>query len=124
MQEPKADITIPYSVGKSEVSHRATAYKVNSDRNVKKRYAESKFSELKKVGIPDGISNIGLSKALVKMEGNNVCVSNTNGESVQIYTLDGQLVYSNKGEKDVRATLTQHGAYIVKVGSKSVKLVF
>ncbi len=124
VQEPKADITIPYFVGKSEVSHRATAYKVNSDRNVKKRYAESKFSELKKVGIPDGISNIGLSKALVKMEGNNVCVSNTNGESVQIYTLDGQLVYSNKGEKDVRATLTQHGAYIVKVGSKSVKLVF
>ena len=58
------------------------------------------------------------------MEGNSVCVSNTNGESVQIYTLDGQLVYSNKGEKDVRATLTQHGAYIVKVGSKSVKLVF
>ena len=80
--------------------HRVTAFKTNSDRNVKKQYVESKFSELKKVGTANGISNIGLSKAVVKMEGNNVYVNNINGENVQIYTLDGQLVYNNKGEKE------------------------
>lgn len=124
LQEPKVDITIPAFVGKSDVSHRVTAFKTNSDRNVKKQYAESKFSELKKVGTANGISNIGLSKAVVKMEGNNVYVNNINGENVQIYTLDGQLVYNNKGEKNIRVTLTQHGAYIVKVGNKTIKLVF
>lgn len=124
LQEPKIDITIPAFVGKSDVSHRVTAFKTNSDRNVKKQYAESKFSELKKVGTANGISNIGLSKAVVKMEGNNVYVNNINGENVQIYTLDGQLVYNNKGEKNIRVALTQHGAYIVKVGNKTIKLVF
>lgn len=124
LQEPKVDITIPAFVGKSDVSHRVTAFKTNSDRNVKKQYAESKFSELKKVGTANGISNIGLSKAVVKMEGNNVYVNNINGENVQIYTLDGQLVYNNKGEKNICVALTQHGAYIVKVGNKTIKLVF
>lgn len=124
LQEPKVDITIPAFVGKSDVSHRVTAFKTNSDRNVKKQYAESKFSELKKVGTANGISNIGLSKAVVKMEGNNVYVNNINGENVQIYTLEGQLVYNNKGEKNIRVALTQHGAYIVKVGNKTIKLVF
>ena len=124
LQEPKVDITIPAFVGKSDVSHRVTAFKTNSDRNVKKQYAESKFSELKKVGTANGISNIGLSKAVVKMEGNNVYVNNINGENVQIYTLDGQLVYNNKGEKNIRVALTQHGAYIVKVGNKTIKLFF
>ncbi len=124
LQEPKIDITIPAFVGKSDVSHRVTAFKTNSDRNVKKQYVESKFSELKKVGTANGISNIGLSKAVVKMEGNNVYVNNINGENVQIYTLDGQLVYNNKGEKNIRVALTQHGAYIVKVGNKTIKLVF
>lgn len=124
LQEPKVDITIPAFVGKSDVSHRVTAFKTNSDKNVSKQYAESKFSELKKVGTANGISNIGLSKAVVKMEGNNVYVNNINGENVQIYTLDGQLMYNNKGEKNIRVTLTQHGAYIVKVGNKTIKLVF
>ena len=124
LQEPKVDITIPAFVGKSDVSHRVTAFKTNSDRNVKKQYVESKFSELKKVGTANGISNIGLSKAVVKMESNNVYVNNINGENVQIYTLDGQLVYNNKGEKNIRVALTQHGAYIVKVGNKTIKLVF
>ena len=124
LQEPKVDITIPAFVGKSDVSHRVTAFKTNSDRNVRKQYVESKFSELKKVGTANGISNIGLSKAVVKMEGNNVYVNNINGENVQIYTLDGQLVYNNKGEKNIRVALTQHGAYIVKVGNKTIKLVF
>ena len=124
LQEPKVDITIPAFVGKSDVSHRVTAFKTNSDRNVKKQYVESKFSELKKVGTANGISNIGLSKAVVKMEGNNVYVNNINGENVQIYTLDGQLMYKNKGEKNIRVALTQHGAYIVKVGNKTIKLVF
>ena len=124
LQDPKVDITIPAFVGKSDVSHRVTAFKTNSDRNVKKQYVESKFSELKKVGTANGISNIGLSKAVVKMEGNNVYVNNINGENVQIYTLDGQLVYNNKGEKNIRVALTQHGAYIVKVGNKTIKLVF
>lgn len=124
LQEPKVDITIPAFVGKSDVSHRVTAFKTNSDRNVKKQYVESKFSELKKVGTANGISNIGLSKAVVKMEGNNVYVNNINGENVQIYTLDGQLVYNNKGEKNIRVALTQHGAYIIKVGNKTIKLVF
>lgn len=124
LQEPKVDITIPAFVGKSDVSHRVTAFKTNSDRNVKKQYVESKFSELKKVGTANGISNIGLSKAVVKMEGNNVYVNNINGENVQIYTLEGQLVYNNKGEKNIRVALTQHGAYIVKVGNKTIKLVF
>ena len=124
LQEPKVDITIPAFVGKSDVSHRVTAFKTNSDRNVKKQYVESKFSELKKVGTANGISNIGLSKAVVKMEGNNVYINNINGENVQIYTLDGQLVYNNKGEKNIRVALTQHGAYIVKVGNKTIKLVF
>ena len=124
LQEPKVDITIPAFVGKSDVSHRVTAFKTNSDRNVSKRYVESKFSELKKVGTANGISNIGLSKAVVKMEGSNVYVNNINGENVQIYTLDGQLVYNNKGEKNIRVALTQHGAYIVKVGNKTIKLVF
>lgn len=124
LQEPKVDITIPAFVGKSDVSHRVTAFKTNSDKNVSKQYVESKFSELKKVGTANGISNIGLSKAVVKMEGNNVYVNNINGENVQIYTLDGQLVYNNKGEKNIRVALTQHGAYIVKVGNKTIKLVF
>ena len=124
LQEPKVDITIPAFVGKSDVSHRVTAFKTNSDKNVKKQYVESKFSELKKVGTANGISNIGLSKAVVKMEGNNVYVNNINGENVQIYTLDGQLMYNNKGEKNIRVALTQHGAYIVKVGNKTIKLVF
>ena len=51
-------------------------------------------------------------------------MNNINGEDVQVYTLDGQLVYNNKGEKNLRIRLAQHGTYIVKVGNKSVKLVF
>lgn len=124
LQDPTAEITIPYFVGKSEVTHRATAYKANSDKNVKKQFAESKYSEMKKVGTPDGISNISLSNALVQLDGNDVCVNNINGESVRIYTLDGKLVYSVEGAKNFRVSLAKHGTYIVKVGKKSVKLVF
>ena len=124
LQEPTAEITIPYFVGTSEVTHRASAYKVNTDRNVKKQFVESKYSELKKVGTANSISGVGLAKALVKVEGSDICVNNINGEDVQVYTLNGQLVYNNKGEKNLRIRLAQHGAYIVKVGNKSVKLVF
>ncbi len=125
VEKPTAEITVPDFADKAVVTHRVSAYKKNSDRNVTKRYAESKYSDLKEVGTVNGIGGVSLTQSLVQVDGNEVCVNNVNGESVQVYTLDGQQVYSNKnGERSLRIRLAQHGAYIVKVGSKSVKLVF
>ena len=53
------------------------------------------------------------------------CITNVKGENVQIYTAAGQLIYNNQaGDKDLRVRLAARGAYVVKVGNKSVKLVF
>ena len=107
------------------ITHRVSAYKANSDRNVKKRYAESPYSTLREVGVFDGLSNVSLTKALVQLEGNDICVNNANGENVQIYTTAGQLIYNNQaGDKNLRVRLAARGAYVVKVGNQSVKLVF
>ena len=120
-----AEVTVPGFADKSMITHRVSAYKVNTDRNVKKRYAESPFSPLREVGVFDGISNVSLTKALVQLDGNDVCVNNAKGEPVQIYTAAGQLVYNNQaGEANLRVRLAARGAYVVKVGNQSVKLVF
>ena len=92
---------------------------------MKKRYAESPYSTLREVGVVDGISNVSLTKALVQLDGNDVCINNVKGENVQIYTAAGQLIYNNQaGDKDLRVRLAARGAYVVKVGNQSVKLVF
>lgn len=120
-----AEVTVPGFVDQSMITHRVSAYKANSDRNVKKRYAESPFSPLREVGVFDGISNVSLTKALVQLDGNDVCINNAKGEQVQIYTAAGQLVYNNQaGEANLRVRLAARGAYVVKVGNQSVKLVF
>ena len=116
---------MPGFVDQSMITHRVSAYKANSDRNVKKRYAESPYSTLREVGVFDGLSNVSLTKALVQLEGNDICVNNANGENVQIYTTAGQLIYNNQaGDKNLRVRLAARGAYVVKVGNQSVKLVF
>ncbi len=62
----------------------------------------------------------------VIVDGDNIVVNGTMGdETVSVYSLAGELMYSNKasaGVTTVKATLTSGNIYVVKVGDHSVKI--
>lgn len=118
------EVNLPGKTSGNKVYHRINAAKSNSSRGLK----ETDYSEMKYVGKSDVVSsvaNVSLSKATVQLVDGNVIVNNADGENVSIYRLDGTLVYSNNsGSKNITAAMPCNGAYIVKVGNKSVKLVY
>lgn len=117
------EVNLPEKTSGSNIYHRINAVKSNS-AGIK----ETSFSEMKYIGKSDVVSSIGsvsLTNATVQVVDGKVIVNNANGDNVSLYRLDGTLVYSNdSGAKNITVTMPYNGAYIVKVGDKSVKLVY
>lgn len=112
------EVTMPWDVEQSacNIYHRATAVKYNSNNS---KHVESKYSDFENVGKTTGIAKVSLANAPVQLQDGNIVVKSD--AAVNIYRLDGSLVFSGKGNVAYPA---QRGVYIVKVGDQSVKVRF
>ncbi|MDD4637846.1 MAG: leucine-rich repeat domain-containing protein [Bacteroidales bacterium] len=73
-----------------------------------------------------GINNPSLSDVQVSVQSGQMLISGaTVGETITLYSLQGAILYSQKADSPiVKINLPAHGAYTVKVGEKSVKVVY
>lgn len=115
----------------SDVYHRAAAVKARGslDHNGQSavEFKVSQYTDWQLVGVANstGIESVKPLKVFVSMDGNVLKVDNAANEAVEVYNLNGALVYSNKsGDANVSVAMPNHGSYIVKVGAKSVKLSY
>ena len=112
------DVALPYDVEQSacNIYQRATAVKYNQSTY---KHVESKYSEFENVGKTTGIAKVSLADAPVQIQDGNIVVKSD--ATVNIYRLDGSLVFTGKGNVAYPA---QRGVYVVKVGNQSVKVRF
>ncbi len=90
-------------------------------------FAESKWSDMSFVtanaqtGIKD--APVAGKAATVTMKGNNLVVNNPSAAEVNIYSLNGTLLFSAKsGQTTVSMPAPANGTYIVKAGKQSIKV--
>ena len=117
------DVELPETSQGLELQEKLCAQKINpvTQQPVFSGYA---YRSLDKVGdIPAGIRDAAVASSLVSYEFGMLNVSNPGGEAVAIYSADGAQVYSDASGAAQLSVRLSDGAYIVKVGSKSVKVV-
>lgn len=74
------------------------------------------------VTLPAGVDNItGVSEASVSVNGSMLTIAGAQGACINVYGVDGRVVYSESGADDVSLPLAA-GIYIVNVGGHSVKV--
>lgn len=120
VQGTETTVNVPDYAVTSAIRHKVSAVKTNpTTRELK----ESAFSKEKEVGnIYNGIGSVSLSNAPVQVVNGKLTV--TGNEVVNVYSLNGTLVYSGKAEGNTLTVPVQSGSYIVKVGKQSIKVVF
>ena len=119
------DVTIPRRIDQQPIYHRVSAVKTNPATQEKK---ESRFSALEKVTDHAVTSIVSLEtkgrEAVVTSDAQNLYIVNPQGARVDVYAIDGTKVFTDKsGSHDLAIPADGHGAYIVKVGSTTVKIV-
>lgn len=83
------------------------------------------FGFIKTGNIPTSVVNGETSKMKVSVQQNGIQVSNVIfGEIVRVYTAKGQLIKQQKAISEiVSIPLLAHGAYVVKVGTQTFKII-
>ena len=116
------DVELPETSQGLDLSEKINAQKINPMTGEPARSAYVS-REIGKVGeIPAGIQDAAIAKAIVSYENGQLTINNVNGEAVNVYSIDGKLVYSNNsGAASISLSLS-NGVYMVKVGAKSVKV--
>lgn len=73
---------------------------------------------------PSGVQKIIADSAARAFVSNGILrISNPNGKAINVYSVNGALVYSSRGETSATVTLAARGVYIVKVGDKAIKVI-
>lgn len=116
------DVCLPVRVNGNTISHKVSAIKASS---LTGEIKESAFSGVKTIGVANGIKGISLVEPRLRVNGNVLTVSNPNCEAVKVYTVDGKYVGGDStGKLTVTVALQAKGAYIVKIGNSSTKVVY
>lgn len=121
------DVEVPWRAKNAEIWHKVAGVKSQGTNEENMEVTEGQFSEYRKVGVAEhtDIQNSIQDKVFVTVDGNTVRVNNPAGEAVEIYSIDGQFVAADRsGDAHVSVVLADKGAYLVKVGKQTVKLVF
>lgn len=123
------DVTFTPAVAGKDIYHRIQSVRLGQQAYyyTNATFAESKWSDTSFVtaNAPasiDGAAVAGKS-ATVTMKGNNLVVNNPSGADVDVYTVNGSLVFSAKGgQTTVSMPAPANGTYIVKAGKQSIKV--
>ena len=116
------DVELPENSQGLDLVEKVSAQKMNPMTGVAARSAYTS-REIGKVGeIPAGIQDAAIAKAIVSYENGQLTIKNVNGEAVNVYSIDGKLVYSNNSGAANIAISLNNGVYMVKVGEKTVKV--
>ena len=131
LENNETTVEIPAKANGADIYHQASSVKMKATSMYGGTEYESQWSPLElaandvAAGIKDAKANLA-GRMFVKVEGGNFVVSNPEGARIDVFTTSGSLVMSDRsGAKSVSVPVPQsHGAYIIKVGKKSVKTVF
>ena len=124
------EVVLPKQVVDADVYHRLQAIKTKASTNPNKQFDEimSKFTDMTYVGkgsSTDIRQNLTLSNATVQVRNSQIVVNNVNADTVELFTLAGEKVASDSSRNNVvTISVAQHGAYLVKIGKQTVKVVF
>lgn len=119
-------VTIPAWASGTKLYHQAQAIRgtANQEQN---RYVfkKSKLSNLEFVRETIvGVGQVELDQnSVISVENGVVNVSNPEAQTVAVYTITGQQLYSGNGA-EVSYTLPENGIYIVSCGKNTVKVIF
>ncbi len=117
------DIEVPSRAKGEEIWHKVAGVRSTENGEIK----EGVYSDYRKVGVAEhtDIQNSIKEHAFVAVEGNAIHVNNPAGEDVEVYSVDGKFIAADRtGNTNVVIGLTNEGAYLVKVGKQTVKLVY
>ena len=131
-EKTELEVNVPYRACEHEIFHRAQSVRVGEEGSEysSTSFLTSAFSPLQSVGyaeIPASVNsaNAGVAGAIVRLESNNIVVTNPAKAPIAVYTLDGKLVAAdNSLAESVKLPAPDHGTLVVKVGKQSVKLSF
>ena len=121
-QNTDYDAVLPASVEGEEIYEKVVAQKINptTGQTIFSNTVEQKIGQAGE--LPAGIKDAAIAGKLISYENGAINVNNVNGEDVNVYSVDGKLVYSNNsGAANVVVRIAEKGVYMVKVGNKSVK---
>ena len=123
-------MVLPHQVVDADVYHRVQAVRTKASSNPNKQFDEiiSKFSNMEYVGkgTSTGICTpaVSLSNATVQLRNGQLIVNNANSGVVEVYTLAGEKVYTDRSCNTTVNVPVKRGTYLVKVGNQTVKVVF
>ena len=130
LEGTSVDVEVPHRYNGEDIYHKVQSVKVKRAAQSEYEstdYLESKMSayQLASADVVAGVDapNVALSSATVRLEGENLVVNNPEGETVSLYTVGGAAVASDaSGDAVVKFAAPASGAYIVKVGTQTVKV--
>ncbi|MDY6408613.1 MAG: hypothetical protein SPK71_02070 [Prevotella sp.] len=124
------DVVLPSQVVDADVYHRVQAIRTKASTNPNKDFDEiiSDFSNMEYVGkgTSTGICTpaVSLTNATVQLRNGQLVVNNANAGVVEVYTLAGEKVYSDRSGNTTVNVPVKRGTYVVKAGNQTVKVVF
>ena len=130
LEGTSVDVEVPHRYNGCDIYHKVQSVRVKraaQSQFESTDYLESKMSAYK-LAATDVVAGVGapsvsLSSATVRLEGENLVVNNPAGEAVTLYTVGGAVVANNaSGDAVVTFAAPARGAYIVKVGTQTVKV--
>lgn len=128
--EPQTEVVLPGHVMDADVYHRVQAVRMGESSNPNIAFTEmfSDFCEEEFVGhgSSTGICtpSATIAGATVQFLNNQLVVNNADNATVEVYTLAGEKVYTdNSGKATINIPTQARGAYIVKVGKQTIKVV-
>lgn len=130
LEENKVEVEVPYRYNGMDIYQKVQSVRVKKAAQStyeSNEYLESKFSDYTcaLTNVQTGIneSSVTLSGATVRVNGNQLVVNNPEQAPVYVYNAAGAVVAGDaSGATTVSLDAPAHGTYIVKVGSRSVKV--
>lgn len=102
----------------------ALYHRVKAIKATQKDLLMSKFSAWGLIRNATATTPLVLTEPAARFSNGILSVTNPNGESVYVYDLMGQVVYSNtQGEREIEVALPAEGAYVVRIGHLVCKVI-
>lgn len=119
------EILVPDRAMGTNIFHKVSAMKSKSDDGASMVRKESAFSALELVGLASSITQATHTDSSVRFLEGKLNIFNPLNAHIGIYNINGKLIYLNEGsENHVTVNLPGCGAYIVKIGSDVMKVMF
>jgi hypothetical protein len=121
------EVTVPWYASGNDVLHQVSAY----GRQVNKY--QSAYEDRESLPTPityvrttertNSVGHLSLDSSSVARVADHINIENPDGSSVRVLTLNGQTLYAG-AEKSASVSLPGHGIYMVRIGHKTVKVIY